>query len=66
MMTDGLQKKNGLQRLETQGWIGYLVGYNSTNINRAWNFLTNKVIAAQGVTSNEKETFFRKNPKPQG
>ena len=57
MTTDALKKKNRLQRLEPRGWIGYLVGYNSTNIYRVWNPLTNKVISTRDVIFNEKETF---------
>ncbi|RBQ87196.1 hypothetical protein VDGD_20713 [Verticillium dahliae] len=57
MIPDALKKKNRLQRLELRGWIGYLIGYNSTNIYRIWNPLTNKVISTRDVTFNEKETF---------
>jgi hypothetical protein len=57
MTTDALKKKNRRQRLDPRGWIGYLVGYNSTNIYRVWNPLTNKVISTRDVIFNEKETF---------
>ncbi|KAL9567430.1 hypothetical protein ACKAV7_008380 [Fusarium commune] len=57
MTTDALKKKNRRQRLNPRGWIGYLVGYNSTNIYRVWNPLTNKVISTRDVIFNEKETF---------
>ncbi|KAH7471650.1 hypothetical protein FOMA001_g13746 [Fusarium oxysporum f. sp. matthiolae] len=57
MTTDALKKKNRRQRLNPRGWIGYLVGYNSTNTYRVWNPLTNKVISTRDVIFNEKETF---------
>ena len=32
MTTDALKKANRLQRFNPKAWIGYLVGYNSTNV----------------------------------
>jgi hypothetical protein len=57
MTSDAQLKKNRLQRFNPRAWIGYLVGYNSTNIYRIWNPRTNKVIAIRDVTFNEKDTF---------
>src|SRR5436190_18833091 len=36
MTTDALKKTNCLQRLNPKAWIGYLIGYSSTNIYRIW------------------------------
>ncbi|RYO84351.1 hypothetical protein DL764_009346 [Monosporascus ibericus] len=38
-------------------YIGFLVGYRSTNIYEIWNPLINKVIAIRDVQFNEKATF---------
>ena len=54
---EALQKTNRLQRLKPRAWIGYLVGYNSTNVYRIWNPLTNKVIVARDVAFNEDQRF---------
>jgi hypothetical protein len=51
------QKKDRKQRFNPKAWIGYLVGYNSTNIFRIWNPAKNRVIIARDVIFNEKETF---------
>jgi len=34
LTSDALKKSNRLQRLNLKAWIGYLVGYSSTNIYR--------------------------------
>ena len=57
MTEDALRKEKRRQRLNPKAWIGYLVGYNSTNIYRIWNPLTGKVIATQDVTFNEDVVF---------
>jgi hypothetical protein len=57
MSADALGKKKRLQKLNPKAWIGYLVGYNSTNIYRVWNPLTNEVIAVRDVAFNEDEFF---------
>jgi hypothetical protein len=57
MTTDALKKANRLQRFNPRAWIGYLVGYNSTNVYRIWNPITNKVIITRDVIFNEQETF---------
>jgi hypothetical protein len=57
MTTNALKKKNGRQRLNPRGWVGYMVGRYSTNIYRVWNPLTNKVISTRDMIFNGKETF---------
>jgi hypothetical protein len=44
-------------RLDPKAWIGYLVGYNSQNIFRVWNPVTNSVYITRDVIFNEKESF---------
>ncbi|OAQ57705.1 polyprotein [Purpureocillium lilacinum] len=50
----GLQKR---QKLNPRAWIGFLVGYQSTNIYRVWNPRTGKVISTRDVIFNEDERF---------
>ena len=57
MYTEAMAKKNRLLKLKPKAWIGYLVGYNSTNIYRIWNPLTKKVLAVRDVIFNEREFF---------
>ena len=57
MMTDALKKTSRLQRFKPNAWIGYLVGYDSTNVYRVWNPVMNKVVRTRDVTFNEYETF---------
>ena len=52
---DGIEEWN--PKLNSKAWIGYLVGYNSTNIFRIWNPVVNKVVATRDVVFNEKEIF---------
>ncbi|RYP68913.1 hypothetical protein DL771_006402 [Monosporascus sp. 5C6A] len=57
MTTAAMKKEQRLQKLNPKAWIGFLVGYRSTNIYEIWNPLTNKVIAIRDVQFNEKATF---------
>ena len=57
MTTDALKKTNRLQRLNPKAWIGYLIGYSSTNIYRIWILQLNKVISTRDVVFNEEERF---------
>ena len=57
MTTDALKKTNRLQRLNPKAWIGYLIGYSSTNIYRVWIPQLNKVISTRDVVFNEYERF---------
>jgi hypothetical protein len=59
MTTDALKKVNRLQRFNPKAWIGYLVGYDSTNVYRVWNPIKNKVVRTRDVTFNEHKTFNR-------
>ena len=57
-MTTAAQKKsNRLDRLSPKAWIGYLIGYDSTNIYRIWNPVQNRVILTRDVIFNEEEVF---------
>jgi hypothetical protein len=46
-----LTKKERLKRLNPRNWIGYLVGYDSTNIYRVWNPKSNRVVRTRDVCS---------------
>ncbi|KAL6362809.1 hypothetical protein LRP88_04119 [Fusarium phalaenopsidis] len=54
---DALKGRNKRQRLNPRAWIGYLVGYQSTNIYRIWNPATGKVISTRDVIFDEDEQF---------
>ncbi|KAF4415202.1 retrotransposon hobase, partial [Fusarium acutatum] len=58
-MTDSAQQKSKrLQsRTNPKAWIGFLVGYNSQNIFRIWNPVTNKIYITRDVIFNEEEFF---------
>ena len=57
-MTDIAQKKEQrLQRFNPKAWIGYLIGYNSSNIYRIWIPSQNRIISSRDVIFNEKEFF---------
>jgi len=53
MTPDAQLKRNRLQRFDPRAWIGYLVGYESTNIFRIWVPRLNRVIWTRDVTFNE-------------
>ncbi len=57
MTTDALKKANHLDRLKSRAWIGFLVGYDSTNIYQIWNPVFNKVIQTRDVIFDEKMVF---------
>ncbi|KAF7566661.1 hypothetical protein PtrM4_149810 [Pyrenophora tritici-repentis] len=57
-MTDDTHRgKSRLQRLDPKAWIGYLVGYQSTNIYRIWIPSMAKVISTRDVVFNEETIF---------
>ncbi|EED11739.1 conserved hypothetical protein [Talaromyces stipitatus ATCC 10500] len=57
-LTSGYQlKKNRLQRFNPRAWVGYLVGYDSTNVYRIWNPSTGRIVRARDVIFNEDEVF---------
>jgi hypothetical protein len=43
--------------LDPKAWIGYLVGYRSSNIYRIWILLLAKVISIRDVTFDEQIVF---------
>ncbi|KAF7571493.1 hypothetical protein PtrM4_089930 [Pyrenophora tritici-repentis] len=57
MTDDTHQGKSRLQRLDPKAWIGYLVGYQSTNIYRIWIPSMAKVISTRDVVFNEETIF---------
>ncbi|QGA14715.1 hypothetical protein EYB26_002371 [Talaromyces marneffei] len=57
MTTEALKNENRLQRFNPKAWIGYLVGYDSTNVYRIWNPSTGNIIRARDVIFNEDEGF---------
>ena len=57
MTSDAQLKKKRLNKLDPRAHIGYLVGYNSTNIYRIWILYKGIVISTRDVIFNKK-TFF--------
>ena len=57
-MTDDTHRgKSRLQRLDPKAWIGYLVGYRSSNIYRIWIPSLGKVISTRDVVFDEESVF---------
>ncbi|KAK1911276.1 hypothetical protein P3342_012575 [Pyrenophora teres f. teres] len=57
-MTDDTKRHKGrLQRLDPKAWIGYLVGYRSSNIFRVWVPSMGKVISTRDVAFDEYTIF---------
>ena len=57
MTREVLKKTQCLKRLQPKAWIGYLVGYNSTNIYRIWNPITAQIVCTRDVMFNEDKVF---------
>jgi hypothetical protein len=57
MSDDTHRGKSRLQRLDPKAWIGYLVGYRSSNIYRIWIPSLAKVISTRDVTFDEQTVF---------
>ena len=57
MSDDTRRGKSKLQRLDPKAWIGYLVGYRSTNIWRVWIPSLSKVISIRDVIFDEDTVF---------
>lgn len=57
MTTDAHKKANRLDRLAPRAWLGYLVGYQSSNIYRIWIPHLGRIISTRDVRFNEKEVF---------
>ncbi|KAI1684574.1 GAG-pre-integrase domain containing protein [Pyrenophora tritici-repentis] len=57
-MTDDTKRGKGrLQRFDPKAWIGYLVGYRSTNIFRIWVPSIGKVISTRDVVFDEEVVY---------
>jgi hypothetical protein len=57
-MTDDTKRGKGrLQRFDPKAWIGYLVGYRSTNISRIWVPSMGKVISTRDVVFDEDTVY---------
>ena len=57
-MTKQAQKNvERINRFKPRAWIGYLVRYQSSNIFKIWNPVTNQVILTRDVVFNEDEIF---------
>ena len=54
---DTLRGRSRLQRLDPRAWIGYLVGYRSSNIYRVWIPTMGKVISTRDVVFDEETVF---------
>lgn len=54
---DTMLKRNRLKRFNPRAWIGYLVGYASSNTYRIWNPVEDKVVVTRDVIFNEDEIF---------
>jgi hypothetical protein len=57
LTTEYLKKENRLHRFNPEAWTGYLVGYDSTNVDRIWNPINNTVIRARDVIFDEDQVF---------
>ena len=57
MTSDAQLKKNRLNKLDPQAYIGYLISYNSTNIYRIQILYKGIIISIRDVIFNKK-TFF--------
>ncbi|SCO52825.1 probable retrotransposon HobS hobase [Fusarium fujikuroi] len=54
---DAQLQRNRLHRQTPRGWIGYLVGYTSSNSYRIWNPLNKEVFSTRDVTFSEHQCF---------
>ncbi|KAE8548982.1 hypothetical protein EYB25_009365 [Talaromyces marneffei] len=57
MTTNALKKENRLERFNPKAWIGYLVGYSSTNIYKIWNPKTGAIVRVRDVIFDESRVF---------
>ena len=58
---DDSDKPRRFQKLAPKTYIGYFVGYKSTNIYKIWIFYKKKVVSIQDMIFNE-EAFFDSKP----
>nr|XP_036585129.1 polyprotein [Colletotrichum truncatum]KAF6794897.1 polyprotein [Colletotrichum truncatum] len=59
LTTDAQLGRNKSRKLQPRGWIGYLIGYSTSNSYRVWNPLTARVITTRDVVFRETEFFNR-------
>nr|XP_036588243.1 polyprotein [Colletotrichum truncatum]KAF6799616.1 polyprotein [Colletotrichum truncatum] len=57
LTTDAQLGRNKSRKLQPRGWIGYLIGYSTSNSYRVWNPLTARVITTRDVVFRETEFF---------
>jgi hypothetical protein len=58
-MTPAAQEQTQrLWKLQPRAWVGYLIGYDSSNIYRIWNPLTDTIYQIRDVIFDEQEMFF--------
>lgn len=57
MTTDAQLHCNRRRKLSPRAWIGYLVGYSSSNSYRIWNPINSQVFTTRDVIFNESEHF---------
>ncbi|KAM4066309.1 hypothetical protein HRG_012086 [Hirsutella rhossiliensis] len=57
MTADAQLKRKKKRKLDPRAFVGYLVGYNSTNIFRIWIPLLRKVISTRDVIFDESSFF---------
>jgi hypothetical protein len=55
MISDAQLKKKRKWRLALKAWIGYIIGYRSSNNYRIWPFIENRIITIRNVIFNENE-----------
>ena len=56
-MSDAQLKKKRLNKLDLQAYIGYLIGYNFSNIYRIWILYKGIVISIKDIIFNKKIFF---------
>ncbi|EAQ91982.1 hypothetical protein CHGG_00217 [Chaetomium globosum CBS 148.51] len=57
MTAKAQEKKDRIRRFNPKAWVGYLIGYQSSNIYRVWVPSLNRVISTRDVIFNEDEFF---------
>ena len=57
MTVSTLKKEQRLKRFNPKAWIGFLVGYASSNTYRIWNPLLNKIVTTRDVIFDEETLF---------
>jgi Reverse transcriptase (RNA-dependent DNA polymerase)/GAG-pre-integrase domain len=57
LTAEAQEKLKRKQRFNPKAWIGFLIGYDSTNNYRIWNPKLNKVISTRDVIFDEDSTF---------